>query len=43
MTDMNVQKVNEKSIFGKNMSSKTYFSIFYQKYPADLNSGCAVH
>ena len=26
MTDMNVQKANEKSFFGKNMTSKTYFS-----------------
>ena len=36
-------KANEKSFFGKNMTSKTYFSNFYQKFPADLNSGCAVH
>ena len=27
----------------KILLSKTYFSNFYQKSPADLNSGCAVH
>ena len=45
MTDMNVQKANENSFFGKNITvlSKTYFSIFLQKSPADLNSGYAVH
>ena len=41
MTNMNVQKANEKSFFGKNITSKTYFS--YQKSPADLTSGYAVH
>ena len=40
---MNVQKANEKSFFGKNMTLKTYFSNFYEKSPADLNSGSAVH
>ena len=43
MTDMNVQKANEKSFFGKNMTFKIYFSNFKQKPPADLNSGPAVH
>ena len=43
MTDMNIQKANENSFFGKNILSKTYFSNFLQKSPADLNSGCAVH
>ena len=30
MTDMNAQKAIEKSFFGKYMTSKTYFSNFYQ-------------
>ena len=43
MTGMSVQKANEKSFFGKNMTSKTYFSNFYQTFPADLTAGYAVH
>ena len=43
MKDMNVQKANEKSFFAKNITSKTYFSNFYQESPADLTSGCSVH
>ena len=42
MTDMNVQKANEKSYFCKNMTSKNQFSNFYQKPPTDLNSGSVV-
>ena len=40
---MNVQKANEKSFFGKNLTFKTYFNNFLQQFWADLNSGCAFH
>ena len=43
MPDMNVQKANENSFFGKNMTFKIYFSNFLQKSPSDLNYGCAVN
>ena len=46
MPNMNVQKANENSFFGKNMTFKIIFSNFlqnFEKSPADLNSGCAVH
>ena len=44
MTDINVQKANEKTFLVKIWLSKTYFSNFKQKESqVDLNSGCAVH
>ena len=44
MTDINIQKANENSLFGKNMTFKNLFlSNFKQKSLADLNSGSAVH
>ena len=43
MTDINIQKANENSLFGKNMTFKNLFlSNFKQKPLADLNSGSAV-